>query len=79
MVNVLLRNFLFDLMHHVTEKNEVFITFVPRWKFYFSDTGRGLMTKTSISQGEILLSLPKTLLITTETVLASQAGEHLKK
>lgn len=44
----------------------------------FQDTGRGLMTKTSISGGDILISLPKTLLITTETVLASQAGEHVK-
>ena len=47
--------------------------------FLFSDTGRGLMTKRSISVGDMLISLPKTLLITTETVLTSQAGEHVKK
>lgn len=45
----------------------------------FTDTGRGLMTKKPISCGDTIISLPKSLLITTETVLTSEAGEHVKK
>lgn len=46
---------------------------------YFSDTGRGLMTKKSISPGETIVSIPCSLLITTQTVLDSQIGQHIKR
>ncbi|KAL4233758.1 SET domain-containing protein 4 [Mactra antiquata] len=45
----------------------------------FPTTGRGLMTRKSIRPGEILVSLPQRLLITTQTVLDSDIGKHIKR
>lgn len=44
----------------------------------FSDTGRGLMTKTNIKPGEIVISVPVNLLITTTSALQSEIGEIIK-
>lgn len=44
-----------------------------------SDTGRGLQTKSTIRAGEIIISLPKKLLITNETAFQSDIGPYLKK
>lgn len=38
----------------------------------FPDTGRGLLSRTAVQPGQTLLSLPRQLLITTETALASE-------
>lgn len=44
-----------------------------------SDTGRGLKTKSTIRSGEIIIALPKKLLITNQTALQSDIGLYLKK
>nr|XP_022292538.1 SET domain-containing protein 4-like [Crassostrea virginica] len=54
-----------------------------RWKCHlcpshFSETGRGMMTKQSLSCGDLLVSIPKQLLITVETVLMSAIGGKIK-
>ncbi|CAH1779803.1 unnamed protein product [Owenia fusiformis] len=43
----------------------------------FPDTGRGLMTTRNISPGNILISIPEALLITTDTVLDSDLGQMI--
>ncbi|XP_053395994.1 SET domain-containing protein 4-like [Mercenaria mercenaria] len=45
----------------------------------FPETGRGLMTKRAIKSGEIIVSLPHSLLITTKTVLDSEIGHVIKR
>ncbi|XP_064598360.1 SET domain-containing protein 4-like [Liolophura sinensis] len=45
----------------------------------FPDTGRGLMTTVSLSPGNKIISLPIEALVTTETVLASTAGQFIKR
>ena len=37
------------------------------------------MTKQAVSPGDIIISLPRSLLITTETVLSSEVGNFVKK
>lgn len=54
-----------------------------RWKCHlcpahFSDTGRGMMTKSRLFPGDLLISIPRPLLITVETVLSSEIGEQVK-
>ncbi|XP_014667179.1 PREDICTED: SET domain-containing protein 4-like [Priapulus caudatus] len=43
----------------------------------FPGTGRGLMACKSISSGQVLVSLPRELMITTQTVLDSYLGPHV--
>ncbi|KAH3888964.1 hypothetical protein DPMN_013009 [Dreissena polymorpha] len=45
----------------------------------FQDTGRGLQTKSTIRSGEIIIALPKKLLITNQTAFQSDIGPYLKK
>ncbi|XP_066477193.1 SET domain-containing protein 4 [Tiliqua scincoides] len=45
----------------------------------FSETGRGLMTTTTIKTGELIISLPEKCLLTTDTVLNSYLGEYIVK
>lgn len=44
----------------------------------FSNTGRGLMAKKFIKEGDILVSIPDSLLITTATVATSTVGHYLR-
>ncbi|KAF8778810.1 SET domain-containing protein 4-like [Argiope bruennichi] len=44
----------------------------------FPDTGRGLMTEEKICSGDIIISIPQNLLITSELVLKSELGEFFK-
>ena len=46
--------------------------------YLFSETGRGMMTKQTLSCGDLLVSIPKQLLITVETVLMSAIGGKIK-
>lgn len=43
-----------------------------------ADTGRGMMTKSRLFPGDLLISIPRPLLITMETVLSSEIGEQVK-
>ncbi|KAL3882936.1 hypothetical protein ACJMK2_029238 [Sinanodonta woodiana] len=45
----------------------------------FNETGRGLMTKKTIVPGEIIISIPEQLLITTTTVLQSEIQDKVKR
>ncbi|KAJ6662412.1 hypothetical protein lerEdw1_011825 [Lerista edwardsae] len=45
----------------------------------FSETGRGLMTTTTIKAGDLIISLPEKCLLTTDTVLNSYLGEYIVK
>lgn len=45
---------------------------------HFSDTGRGMMTKSRLYPGDLLVSIPRPLLITVETVLSSEIGEQIR-
>ncbi|XP_012590023.1 PREDICTED: SET domain-containing protein 4 isoform X2 [Condylura cristata] len=46
---------------------------------HFPGTGRGLMTKTSLQEGQMVISLPESCLLTTDTVMRSSIGAHLAK
>ncbi|XP_048768980.2 SET domain-containing protein 4-like [Ostrea edulis] len=46
---------------------------------FFTGIGRGMMTKDSLTGGDIVVSIPKPLLITVETVLSSEIGELVKR
>uniref|UniRef100_A0A8C6RJ47 SET domain-containing protein 4 n=4 Tax=Nannospalax galili TaxID=1026970 RepID=A0A8C6RJ47_NANGA len=46
---------------------------------YFPGTGRGLMSKTSLQEGQMIISLPESCLLTTDTVIRSFLGPYLKK
>ncbi|KAM4700983.1 SET domain-containing protein 4 [Discoglossus pictus] len=43
----------------------------------FTDTGRGLMATRFLQPGELIISLPETCLITTDTVLQSYLGKYI--
>ncbi|KAJ8246684.1 hypothetical protein GJAV_G00254260 [Gymnothorax javanicus] len=45
----------------------------------FTDTGRGLMTTEAIAPGGLVVSLPGSCLITSQTVLSSYLGEYIKR
>ncbi|CAH6792574.1 SET domain-containing protein 4 [Phodopus roborovskii] len=45
----------------------------------FPGTGRGLMSKTSLQEGQMIVSLPKSCLLTTDTVIRSSLGPYIKK
>ncbi|KAM9088481.1 SET domain-containing protein 4 isoform 3-T22 [Megaptera novaeangliae] len=42
-------------------------------------TGRGLMSKTSLREGQMIISLPESCLLTTDTVLRSYLGAYIAK
>ncbi|OCT93790.1 SET domain containing 4 L homeolog isoform X1 [Xenopus laevis] len=44
----------------------------------FADTGRGLMATRDLKPGELIIALPETCLITTETVLQSYLGKYIR-
>ncbi|XP_045441178.1 SET domain-containing protein 4 isoform X2 [Pipistrellus kuhlii] len=43
------------------------------------DTGRGLMSKTSLQEGQLIISLPESCLLTTDTVLRSRLGPYIAR
>ncbi|XP_022408509.1 SET domain-containing protein 4 [Delphinapterus leucas] len=45
----------------------------------FPGTGRGLMSKTSLREGQMIISLPESCLLTTDTVLRSYLGPCIAK
>ncbi|XP_024417211.2 SET domain-containing protein 4 isoform X2 [Desmodus rotundus] len=45
----------------------------------FPGTGRGLMSKTSLQEGQVILSLPESCLLTTDTVIRSYLGAYVAK
>ncbi|KAK1344350.1 hypothetical protein QTO34_014917 [Cnephaeus nilssonii] len=45
----------------------------------FPDTGRGLMSKTSLQEGQVIISLPESCLLTTDTVIRSYLGAYIAK
>lgn len=45
----------------------------------FPGTGRGLMSKTSLREGQVIISLPESCLITTDTVMRSYLGAYVAK
>ncbi|XP_005073937.1 SET domain-containing protein 4 isoform X2 [Mesocricetus auratus] len=45
----------------------------------FPGTGRGLMSKTSLQEGQTIISLPESCLLTTDTVIRSSLGPYIKK
>ncbi|XP_006886793.1 PREDICTED: SET domain-containing protein 4-like [Elephantulus edwardii] len=45
----------------------------------FPDTGRGLMSKTSLQAGQLIISLPESCLLTTDTVIRSYLGAYITK
>ncbi|XP_052013872.1 SET domain-containing protein 4 isoform X4 [Apodemus sylvaticus] len=45
----------------------------------FPGTGRGLMTKASLQEGQVIISLPESCLLTTDTVIRSSVGPYIKK
>uniref|UniRef100_A0A8C0X1D5 SET domain-containing protein 4 n=1 Tax=Castor canadensis TaxID=51338 RepID=A0A8C0X1D5_CASCN len=42
-------------------------------------TGRGLMSKTSLREGQMIISLPESCLLTTDTVIQSYLGPYITK
>ncbi|XP_072019444.1 SET domain-containing protein 4-like isoform X2 [Amphiura filiformis] len=44
----------------------------------FTDTGRGLMTLKPLKVDDVIISIPKRLLITTQTTLDSEIGDYIK-
>ncbi|XP_073928806.1 SET domain-containing protein 4 isoform X3 [Castor canadensis] len=46
---------------------------------YFPGTGRGLMSKTSLREGQMIISLPESCLLTTDTVIQSYLGPYITK
>ncbi|KAL5010710.1 hypothetical protein ScPMuIL_013015 [Solemya velum] len=47
--------------------------------YIFPETGRGLMASADISSDDLIVAIPRCLLITTETVLASEIGHWIKR
>ncbi|KAM6224510.1 SET domain-containing protein 4 isoform 2-T2 [Rhynchocyon petersi] len=45
----------------------------------FPGTGRGLMSKTSLQAGQLIISLPESCLLTTDTVIRSYLGAYITK
>uniref|UniRef100_G1PUY1 SET domain containing 4 n=1 Tax=Myotis lucifugus TaxID=59463 RepID=G1PUY1_MYOLU len=45
----------------------------------FPGTGRGLMSKTSLQEGQVIISLPESCLLTTDTVIRSYLGAYIAK
>ncbi|XP_062970461.1 SET domain-containing protein 4 [Cynocephalus volans] len=45
----------------------------------FPGTGRGLLSRTSLQEGEIIISLPESCLLTTDTVIRSYLGVYITK
>uniref|UniRef100_A0A8C8ZJG9 SET domain containing 4 n=1 Tax=Prolemur simus TaxID=1328070 RepID=A0A8C8ZJG9_PROSS len=45
----------------------------------FPGTGRGLMSKTSLREGQMIISLPESCLLTTDTVIQSYLGAYITK
>ncbi|XP_077150013.1 SET domain-containing protein 4 isoform X1 [Ranitomeya variabilis] len=45
---------------------------------HFPDTGRGLMSAQRLQPGEIIISLPESCLLTTDTVLSSYLGKYIR-
>ncbi|XP_032981877.1 SET domain-containing protein 4 isoform X2 [Rhinolophus ferrumequinum] len=45
----------------------------------FPGTGRGLMSKTSLREGQVIISLPESCLLTTDTVMRSYLGVYVAK
>ncbi|XP_036896501.1 SET domain-containing protein 4 isoform X2 [Sturnira hondurensis] len=45
----------------------------------FPGTGRGLMSRTSLQEGQVILSLPESCLLTTDTVIRSYLGAYVAK
>ncbi|XP_076975032.1 SET domain-containing protein 4 isoform X4 [Tamandua tetradactyla] len=45
----------------------------------FPGTGRGLMSKTSLQVGQMIISLPESCLLTTDTVIKSYLGPYITK
>ncbi|XP_076799281.1 SET domain-containing protein 4 isoform X2 [Arvicanthis niloticus] len=45
----------------------------------FPGTGRGLMSKASLQEGQVIISLPESCLLTTDTVIRSSIGPYIKK
>ncbi|XP_006862623.1 PREDICTED: SET domain-containing protein 4 [Chrysochloris asiatica] len=45
----------------------------------FPGTGRGLMSKTSLQVGQMIISLPESCLLTTDTVIRSYLGAYITK
>lgn len=45
----------------------------------FPGTGRGLMSKTSLQEGQLVIALPESCLLTTDTVLRSYLGPYVAK
>ncbi|XP_044106894.1 SET domain-containing protein 4 isoform X4 [Neovison vison] len=45
----------------------------------FPGTGRGLMSKTSLQEGQMIISLPESCLLTTDTVIRSYLGTYIAK
>uniref|UniRef100_A0A8C3VVX9 SET domain-containing protein 4 n=1 Tax=Catagonus wagneri TaxID=51154 RepID=A0A8C3VVX9_9CETA len=46
---------------------------------HFPGTGRGLMSKTSLQEGQMVIALPESCLLTTDTVLQSYLGPYIAK
>ncbi|XP_071071050.1 SET domain-containing protein 4 isoform X2 [Dasypus novemcinctus] len=46
---------------------------------HFPGTGRGLMSKTSLQVGQMIISLPESCLLTTDTVIRSYLGAYITK
>ncbi|XP_054556264.1 SET domain-containing protein 4 isoform X2 [Talpa occidentalis] len=47
--------------------------------FFLKSTGRGLMSRTSLREGQMVISLPESCLLTTDTVMRSSLGAYLAK
>uniref|UniRef100_I3ML59 SET domain-containing protein 4 n=2 Tax=Ictidomys tridecemlineatus TaxID=43179 RepID=I3ML59_ICTTR len=47
--------------------------------FAFLGTGRGLMSRTPLREGQMIISLPESCLLTTETVIRSYLGVYITK
>ncbi|XP_055272071.1 SET domain-containing protein 4 isoform X2 [Moschus berezovskii] len=46
---------------------------------HFPGTGRGLMSKMSLREGQMIISLPESCLLTTDTVIRSYLGAYIAK
>ncbi|KAM5179916.1 SET domain-containing protein 4 [Mantella aurantiaca] len=46
---------------------------------HFPDTGRGLMTTRLLQPGDLIISLPESCLLTTDTVLKSYLGDYIRR
>nr|KAF6478516.1 SET domain containing 4 [Molossus molossus] len=43
----------------------------------FPGTGRGMMSKTALQEGQVIISLPESCLLTTDTVIRSYLGAYI--